>query len=144
MTLNNLIEMLKLMKGFNFKTSLIVYPMNFDGKGNIFDGSYADARRTSLFVMYGTRNVSVWEDLADGIRIGIEGDRHNPNQKFYFNVSNGSCEGHVTGRVKLTMDQASAVAYATDPENWLFHEENQYDIPVFAIDLDSAIPVEES
>lgn len=144
MTLNNLIEMLKLMKGFNFKTSLIVYPMNFDGKGNIFDGSYADARKTSLFVMYGTRNVSVWEDLADGIRIGIEGDRHNPNQKLYFNVSNGSFDGCVEGRVKLTLDQASAVAYATDPENWLDYEDDSFDSPVFLIDINSAVPVEES
>lgn len=143
MTLNNLIEMLKLMKGFDFKTSLIVYPMNFDGKGNIFDGSYADARKTSLFVMYGTRNVSVWEDLADGIRIGIEGDRHKPNQKFYFNVSNGSCEGYVAGRVKLTMDQASAVAYATNTDNWLDYEDNSYDTSVFGIDLNSAEPAED-
>lgn len=143
MTLNDLIEMLKLMKGFDFKTSLIVYPMNFDGKGNIFDGSYADARRTSLFVMYGTRNVSIWEDTADGIRIGIEGDRYKPDQKFYFNVSNGSCEGHVAGRVKLTMDQASAVAYATNPDNWLDYKDDSYDTPVFDIDINSAVPVED-
>lgn len=143
MTLNDLIEMLKLMKGFDFKTSLIVYLMNFDGKGSIFDGSYADARRTSLFVMYGTRNVSIWEDTADGVRIGIEGDRYKPDQKFYFKVSIGSCEGYAAGRVKLTMDQALAVAYATNSENWLDYEDDSYDTPVFGIDINSAVPVED-
>ncbi len=143
MTLNDLIEMLKLMKGFDFKTSLIVYPVDFDGKGNIFDGSYADARRTSLFVMYGARNVSIWEDLADGIRIGIEGDRYKPDQKFYFNVSNDCSDGGEKGRVKLTMDQALAVAYAANPENWLYREKDQYDIPVFAIVVNSAIPADD-
>lgn len=143
MTLNDLIEMLRLMKGFDAKKQLIVYPMNFDGKGNIFDGSYADARNSSLFVMYGTRNVSFWERIGGGIRICIEGDRYNSNQKFYFNVSNGSCEGHVAGRVKLTMDQALAVAYATNSENWLDYKDDSYDSPDFGIDINSAVPVEE-
>lgn len=143
MTLNDLIKMLKLMKGFDAKTQLIVYPMNFDGKGNIFDGSYADAMNSSLFCMYGARDVSIWEDIADGIRIGIDGDRYKPNQKFYFNVSNDCSDGGEKGRVKLTMDQALAVAYAANPENWLYREKDQYDIPVFAIDLNSAVPVKD-
>ena len=143
MTLNNLIEMLKLMKGFDAKTQLIVYPKNFDGKGNICDGSYADAMNSSLFVMYGTRDVSFWERIGGGIRICIDGDRYKPNQKFYFNVSNGSFEGCVEGRVKLTMDQALAVAYATNSENWLDYKDYSDDTPVFGINIDSAVPVEE-
>jgi hypothetical protein len=143
MTLNDLIEMLKLMKGFDAKTQLIVYPKNFDGKGNICDGTYADAMNSSLFVMYGTRNVSFWERIGGGIRICIEGDRYKPNQKFYFHVSIGSCEGYAAGRVKLTMDQALAVAYATNSENWLDYEDDSYDTPVFGIDIKSAEPVED-
>ena len=143
MTLNDLIKMLKLMKGFDAKTQLIVYPMNFDGKGNIFDDSYADAMNSSLFGMYGTRNVSFWERIGGGIRICIEGDRYKPGQKFYFNVSNDCSDGGAKGRVKLTMEQALAVAYAANQENWLDYEDYEYDTPVFDIDINSAVPVEE-
>jgi hypothetical protein len=146
MTLNDLIKMLKLQEGFCDDTRLVISNNDPDDEYSIHYGSCKYAKDSNVFNMYGRRDVVSWRDISNGFHIVIDGERYDENQKFYFNVSNDCSDGGEKGRVKLTMDQALAVAYATNSVNWLDHEHDSYsyDIPVFAIDLDSAIPVEES
>lgn len=146
MTLNDLIEMLRLQEGFCDDTRLVIHNNDSDDGDSIYYGSYKYAKASNFFNMYGNKDVVSWRDISNGFHIIIDGKRYGENQKFYFNVSNDCSDGGEKGRVKLTMDQALVVAYATNSVNWLDHEHDSYsyDTPVFGIDIKSAEPVEES
>lgn len=144
MTLNDLIEMLKLHEGFCDDPRLVISNNDPDDDDSIHYGSYKHAKASNFFNMYGNRDVVSWRDISNGFHIIIDGERYDENQKFSFKVENHAHGiGSVVGRVELTFPQAEVVKYATDPKNWKSLEEH-IDGGEFHIDLDSAIPVEES
>lgn len=61
-------------------------------------------------------------------------------KKYKFEVWN-SAEDISTGYVILTMEQAKAVAYACNEDNWIDAKLNNYS-GSFGIDIDNPIPVE--
>lgn len=144
MTLNNLIEFLKLQEGFCDDTRLVIHNNDPDDGDSIHYGSYKYAKDSNVFNMYGNRDVVSWRVISNGFHIIIDSKRYCENQKFSFRVENHAYGiGFVAGRVELTFPQAEVVKYATDPKNWKSFEAH-IDGGEFHIDLDSAVPVEES
>ena len=144
MTLNDLIKMLKLHKGFDDNTRLVISNNDPDDGDSIHYGSYKYAKDSNVFNMYGNMDVVSWSDISNGFHIVIDGKRYDENQKFSFRVENHAYGiGSVVGRVELTFSQAEVVKYATDPKNWKSFGAN-IEGSEFLIDLDSAVPVEES
>ena len=144
MTLNDLIEMLKLQEEFDDNTRLVILNNDSEDSYSIHYGSYKYAKDSNVFNMYGGRDVVSWRGISNGFHIIIDGERYVENQKFSFRVehhANGI--GFVAGRVELTFPQAEVVKYATDPKNWKSFEAH-IDGGEFHIELDSAVPVEES
>ena len=62
------------------------------------------------------------------------------NKKYYFPVAYFA-EGVSTGYIRLTLEEAKSVAFATNPKNWENAEIEKYS-GSFVIEIDQAIPEE--
>lgn len=136
MTLYELIQSLEYKEKLNADTPLTICGDNND---RLFEGIFGE----TCHYMYGSRNVVSWDELDGGFRIRIEGGRFRDGQKFYFNVSCSSYDGEMSGRIKLTFDQALVVDHAVNTNNWEDVENDGYAVACFDFDIRTAEPVED-
>ena len=145
MKLKDLINLLEIKEDFCEEMRLIIYAKepnkNSETDDSIHYGSLKSFKNSDNFLIYGEREVISWNDSSNSIFITIEGEAYNSNQKFYFQVCT-SAEGYASGKVKLTIKQARAVAYATNKDNWEDYQDEGWS-GGFSIDLDSMEPVED-
>ena len=113
MKLKDLISLLEIKKDFCEEMRLAIYTKKSDKNNKkdnfIYNGTFKNLESSDNLSIYGEREVISWDELFDSITITIEGEAYNSNQKFYFQVCT-SAEGYAFGKVKLTIEQAQAVA----------------------------------
>lgn len=136
MTLYELIQSLEYKEKLNADTPLTICGDNND---RLFEGNFDENRH----YMYGSRNVMSCDELDGGFRIRIEGGRFRDDQKFYFDISNNSYDGEVSGRIKMTFDQALVVDHAVNTNNWEDVENDGYATVCFVFDIRTAEPAED-
>ena len=135
MTLYDLIQSLEYKEKLNADTPLTICG---DSNDRLFEGNFGEKR----YYMYGSRNVVSCDELDGGFYIRIEGGRFRDDQKFYFDISNSSYDGEISGRIKLTFDQALVVDHAVNKNNWEDVEDDGCAAVCFDFDIRTAKPVD--
>lgn len=109
----------------------------------VYYGSYgALVNDKKVCILYGDREITSWNILENGVFIVIDGECYAEDQKFYFNVGTFA-EGDSRGRVRLTLEQAKIIEYATDKGNWENYDDDGYSGSFF-IDIDHPVPISDT
>ena len=146
MKFEDLLNVLELQGGFSGDTELFVYPSmekHSEADESIYRGKYSDIKRSVQYRLYAKNAVKSWEMLpGGGVKITLDGERYSPNQKFSFEIQTSDGESYTSGKIVLTYEQALAVEYASNEDNWTNKVDYGYNNGSLTIDIDSAVPVD--
>lgn len=146
MKFEDLLNVLELQGGFSGDTELFVYPSienHSEADESFYRGKYNDIKKSVQYRLYAKNVVKSWEMLpGGGVKITLDGERYLPNQKFSFEIQTSDGESYTSGKIILTYEQALAVEYASNEDNWTNKVDYGYNHGSLTIDIDSAVPVD--
>lgn len=82
------------------------------------------------------------DEFGYNVVIDYDGMKFDPRKEYYFRVSQ-IAEGVTSGYVKLTHEQAQAVEFACDRDNWRRLDSDDPWSGSFSIDMDDVLSVED-